>query len=148
MAGQVPWGRPPCYRPGIEQPSAIGPGEAQPPYEDRLAPRADIEELVAPEVLLWFSDPAREVAELRPGLRRLGRIEPHVLEQRLVPEDAARGEMPPIVGTLVVEGAPMTNLERFYSWHHRTRPLAVLLPLAIALLLTACNSGGSGGYKY
>ena len=45
----------------------------------------------------------------------------------------------------------MGKTARFYTWYHRARPLAALLPLAVALLLAACNSAGggsSGGYKY
>lgn len=45
-----------------------------------------------------------------------------------------------------------TKAACWYAWYHRARPLLALLPLAVALILTACNSGGSsgssGGYKY
>ena len=43
-----------------------------------------------------------------------------------------------------------TIVRRMQLWIERARPLAALLPLALALLLAACNSGGgsSGGAKY
>ena len=41
------------------------------------------------------------------------------------------------------EGNVMTNRVLFWMW--RMRPLLVL---AVALVLAACESGGSGGSKY
>lgn len=43
----------------------------------------------------------------------------------------------------------MTRITRAYPWLVRARPLVALLPLALALLLTACGgSGSSGGSGY
>jgi len=43
----------------------------------------------------------------------------------------------------------MTTIRHVQRWLGRARPLAALLPLALALLLAACsNGGGSSGGGY